>query len=80
MPRIDFTIQIDPEIKKEAEAVFEDLGLSFNNGLDLLLRQVIKERRITIAVPEPTQDETSDRKPSTKELNNYRMLFREIDK
>ena len=80
MPRVDFTIQIDPEIKKEAEGVFDDLGLSFNNALDLLLRQVIKERRIPIGVPESSHEEDPDRKPSIKELDNYRMLFREIDK
>lgn len=78
MPRVDFTIQIDSEIKKEAEGVFDDLGLSFNNALDLLLRQVIKERRIPIGVPESSQEENSD--DHINELDNYRMLFREIYK
>lgn len=38
MARIDVAIQFDPEIKKEAENLFDNLGLSFNSGMDLLLR------------------------------------------
>ena len=35
-------IQIDNEIKKEATAILNDLGLSMSTAINLFLRQVIK--------------------------------------
>lgn len=78
MARIDVTIQFDPEIKKEAENLFDNLGLSFNSGIDLLLRQAIKEGRIPIG--SSTNSQYTDKTPDINELDNYRRIFKEIEK
>lgn len=78
MARIDVAIQFDPEIKKEAENLFDNLGLSFNSGIDLLLRQAIKEGRIPIG--SSTNSQYTDKTPDINELDNYRRIFKEIEK
>ena len=78
MTRIDVTIQLDPEIKKEAENLFDNLGLSFNSGIDLLLRQAIKEGRIPIG--SSTSSQYTDKTPDINELDTYRLLFKQIEK
>lgn len=78
MARIDVTIQLDPEIKKEAENLFDNLGLSFNSGIDLLLRQAIKEGRIPIG--SSTNSQYIDKTPDINELDTYRLLFKQIEK
>lgn len=78
MARIDVAIQLDPEIKKEAENLFDNLGLSFNSGIDLLLRQAIKEGRIPIG--SSTNSQYIDKTPDINELDTYRLLFKQIEK
>lgn len=78
MARIDVAIQFDPEIKKEAENLFDNLGLSFNSGIDLLLRQAIKEGRIPIG--SSTNSQYPDKTPDINELDTYRLLFKQIEK
>lgn len=78
MARIDVTIQLDPEIKKEAENLFDNLGLSLNSGIDLLLRQAIKEGRIPIG--SSTNSQYIDKTPDINELDTYRLLFKQIEK
>lgn len=78
MARIDVAIQLDPEIKKEAENLFDNLGLSFNSGMDLLLRQAIKEGRIPIG--SSTNSQYIDKTPDINELDTYRLLFKQIEK
>lgn len=78
MARIDVTIQLDPEIKKEAKNLFDVLGLSFNSGIDLLLRQAIKEGRIPIG--SSTNSQYTDKTPDINELDTYRLLFKQIEK
>ena len=64
--------------KKEAENLFDNLGLSFNSGIDLLLRQAIKEGRIPIG--SSTNSQYTDKTPDINELDNYRRIFKEIEK
>lgn len=78
MARIDVAIQFDPEIKKEAENLFDNLGLSFNSGIDLLLRRAIKEGRIPIG--SSTSSQYTDKTPDINELDTYRLLFKQIEK
>lgn len=78
MARIAVAIQFDPEIKKEAENLFDNLGLSFNSGIDLLLRQAIKEGRIPIG--SSTNSQYTDKTPDINELDTYRLLFKQIEK
>lgn len=37
------TIRIDPEVKREAVAVLDGLGLSMSGAMNILLRAVVRE-------------------------------------
>ena len=37
------TIRIDPEVKREAVAVLDELGLSMSGAMNIFLRAVIRE-------------------------------------
>ena len=37
------TIKIEPEVKKEASAILDELGLSMSTAMNMFLRAVIRE-------------------------------------
>lgn len=37
------TMRIDPEVKREANAIFDELGLSMSAAVNMFLRAVIRE-------------------------------------
>lgn len=37
------TIRIEPEVKREASAIFDELGLSMSAAINLFLRAVVRE-------------------------------------
>lgn len=43
-------IRTTEETKKQAEALFEDFGLSMTSAINVFLRQVIKEKRIPFSI------------------------------
>ena len=38
------TIRIEPEIKREASAILDELGLSMSTAINLFLRAVVREQ------------------------------------
>lgn len=64
------TMRIDDDLKRESEAVFQDIGLNLTNAVTLFLRQVVKQRGIPFALmsnPPPIQN--------TYILNNRKDLL-----
>ncbi len=45
--------RIDPELKRQAEAVLEEIGLKPRAALELFYKQIVKRR----AIPFPPEDE-----------------------
>ena len=50
MPNANVTIRIDQDLKRQADAVFEDLGMSFTTAVNVFARQAVRERRIPFEV------------------------------
>ncbi|MCP4667028.1 MAG: type II toxin-antitoxin system RelB/DinJ family antitoxin [Deltaproteobacteria bacterium] len=46
---------IDPDIKKQAEAILKELGLSVSNSFELFYRQVIAHRGLPFDLQIPTE-------------------------
>ena len=46
---------IDPEVKKEAEAILKELGLSVSNAYELFYRQVIVNRGLPFELKVPNE-------------------------
>ncbi len=47
------SIKIDPELKKESQALFESFGLNFSAAITLFLKQAVREQAIPFRVGAP---------------------------
>ena len=59
MKNIDVTFQIDEDIKKQAEALFDDLGMDLSTAFSIFLKQSIREQGIPFSVSENTPNEVT---------------------
>ena len=46
MANINITIRIDKELKKEADNLFHELGMSFTTAVTIFAKQAVREQRI----------------------------------
>jgi DNA-damage-inducible protein J len=46
---------IEPEVKREAESILKELGLSISNSVELFYRQVVAQRGLPFELPVPNQ-------------------------
>jgi len=46
---------IDPEVKREAEAILNELGLSVSNSVELFYRQVVAQRGLPFELLVPNE-------------------------
>ena len=53
----NITIRIDDEIKKEAETLFDKLGLSISAAINVFFRQAIREQAIPFSIRSKTAEE-----------------------
>ena len=54
MANINVTIRVDEDIKKEADELFDDLGMSFTTAINVFLRQAVREGRIPFQIGRAT--------------------------
>ena len=40
------TVRLDSEVKKQAEVLFEELGMSFSTAVNVFIRQCLREGRL----------------------------------
>lgn len=68
MKTVNLQVRINEDLKQEVSSILKAQGLSYTSMLDVLFRQIIKERRIPFAIALPTApiDET----PTPSTLNN----------
>jgi len=52
-----FKSRIDPELKRQAEAVFEEIGLKPRAALELFYKEIIKRRAIPFLIQEATPED-----------------------
>ncbi len=50
MRTVNVTFRVDPDLKKEADALFSDLGMSLSTALNIFLRQSVREQQLPFAV------------------------------
>jgi len=46
---------IDPEVKKEAESIMKEMGLSVSNSVELFYRQVVAQRGLPFELQVPNE-------------------------
>lgn len=49
-PAVNITIRMDAELKTQAEALFDELGLSLSAAFGIFVRQAIREGRIPFEI------------------------------
>ena len=50
MPPVSTNIKIDPQLKKEAQRLFDDMGLNLSTAINMFLKQAVREQAIPFRV------------------------------
>ena len=53
----NITIRIDDEVKRDAEALFDKLGMSMSSAINVFFRQAIREQAIPFSIRAQTSEE-----------------------
>ena len=53
----NLTVRIDDDVKKDAEILFEKLGMSISGAINIFFRQAIREQAIPFAIRVKTKEE-----------------------
>ena len=53
MKSVNVTLRLDRELKEQADALFEDMGLSLNTACRMFLKRAVEEQRIPFEVRRP---------------------------
>jgi DNA-damage-inducible protein J len=73
---------IDPEVKKEAEAILKELGLSVSNAYELFYRQVIVNRGLPFELKVPNEKTMkaieNSRQGKGKKFSTEEELFEDL--
>lgn len=56
MASVNVTIRLDENLKKAADELFSDLGLSMNAALNMFIKQSVREQRIPFEVTRNRSD------------------------
>ena len=54
MASVSTNIKIDPQLKQEAQELFESFGLSLSSAINMFLRQSVREQAIPFRIGNPT--------------------------
>ncbi|MBQ9042727.1 MAG: type II toxin-antitoxin system RelB/DinJ family antitoxin [Eggerthellaceae bacterium] len=50
MANVNITIRMDEDLKKDADALFDELGMSFTTAINVFVRQALREGRLPFEV------------------------------
>ena len=50
MATVNMSIRMDTELKKQADAMFSDMGLNMTTAMNMFLRQVVRQGRIPFEI------------------------------
>ena len=90
MATVNMSIRIDTELKKQADAMFSDMGLNMTTAMNMFLRQVVRQGRIpfeiatdipnaeTVAAIKEMDDMLSGKIPA-KRYSSTKELFEDLE-
>ena len=90
MATVNMSIRMDTELKKQAEAMFADMGLNMTTAMNMFLRQVVRQGRIpfeiatdipnaeTVAAIKEMDDMISGKTPA-KKYSSTKELFEDLE-
>lgn len=54
MKNVNVTLRVDEDLKKQADALFSDLGLNLSTAFNIFLRQSVREQQIPFQISKYT--------------------------
>ena len=90
MATVNMSIRMDTELKKQADAMFSDMGLNMTTAMNMFLRQVVRQGRIpfeiatdipnseTVAAIKEMDDMLRGKIP-TKRYSSTKELFEDLE-
>ena len=54
MKNINVTLRVDEELKKQADALFSELGMNLTTAFNIFLRQSVREQQIPFRISKST--------------------------
>ena len=90
MATVNMSIRMDKELKKQADAMFSDMGLNMTTAMNMFLRQVVRQGRIpfeiatdipnaeTMAAIKEMDDMLSGKIPA-KRYSSTKALFEDLE-
>lgn len=89
MPPVSTNIKIDSELKKEAQRLFDDLGLNLSTAINMFLKQAVREQaipfRVGAQVPNAVtlaalaEGEEMLKDPTAPRFSSVEALFEDLD-
>ena len=78
----NINIRIDDKLKKEAEKLFNDLGINMSSAINVFLKQSVREQKIPFQIRKeyPNYDTDSTDYNDSKTYDSVDELFKELDK
>ena len=86
MKTVNVTLRVDKDLKEQADALFEDMGLSLNTACRMFLTRAVQEQRIPFEVRRPdrkTRKAISDAeqgKDVSKSFDTVEDLMEDLEK
>lgn len=60
MAGINITIRMDEDLKKQADELFDELGLSFSGAVNVFVRQALREDGLPFAITRAKKSAPAD--------------------
>jgi DNA-damage-inducible protein J len=86
MSTVNVTFRVDKELKREADRLFDDLGMSLSTAFNIFLRQSVREQRLPFEVTRRPDARTkrvienaAQDKNVSAELESVDELMEELD-
>ena len=84
MNSTNVTIRVDKDVKKQAEVLFNDLGLNLSSAINMFLRQAIAEQAIPFKPAQKQAMKHASRselmKAAEEAYNEHPNLYKELAK
>ena len=78
MESTNMTLRVDTELKKQAEELFSDLGLSMSAAITVFMKQAVREQRIPFAVSRGYNEETIQAIENVRNRQNLSRGFSSV--
>lgn len=84
MNSVNVTIRVDKDVKKQAEVLFNDLGLNLSSAINMFLHQAIAEQAIPFKPSKNQEMKYASRselmKAAEEAYNEHSKLYKELAK